>query len=106
MSQPSRASRSRHPVTWAVVTVLIVLPFVAMLWVPSYTRAAPKAGGFPFFYWYQLAWVPAVAVTSVLAYLLVLRTRRGRKPPSAGPPTHGTQAGPGPGTTSGTEPTS
>lgn len=74
MSQPRP---KRHPLTWAVVTVLIVVPFVALLWVPYYSKAAPKAGGFPFFYWYQLLWVPGVAVLSVLAYLLVARTRPG-----------------------------
>ena len=128
MSEPKPRPRARHPVTWAVVTVLIVAPFVGLLWVPFYASAAPKAGGFPFFYWYQLLWVPAVAVLSVLAYLLLGRTRRGgagyRQPaghgygqpppggwygqPPGAPPgsAGGTPPGRGTGTTSGTEATS
>jgi hypothetical protein len=110
MSELKPRPRSRHPVTWTVVTILLAAPFVALLWVPSYASTTPKAGGFPFFYWYQLVWVPGVAVLSVLAYLLVLRTRRGGTPPAAAPPAGGTHGGAGTGTgtgtTSGTEPTS
>jgi hypothetical protein len=34
----------------------------------------PKLGDFPFFYWYQLIWVPVVAILSWLCFLL-LRTK-------------------------------
>ena len=34
-----------------------MLPFIAMLWVPSYNSIEPAAWGIPFFYWYQFAWV-------------------------------------------------
>ncbi|MBL7236142.1 DUF3311 domain-containing protein [Novacetimonas hansenii] len=44
---------------------LLLLPFVGLLWVPLYNRTDPVLFGFPFFYWYQLAWVP---VTSVLIW--------------------------------------
>jgi hypothetical protein len=36
---------------------------------PFYARSTPKLGAFPFFYWYQLILVPAVAIVSWLAYL-------------------------------------
>jgi Protein of unknown function (DUF3311) len=42
--------------------------------VPIYARSTPKWGVFPFFYWYQLIWTPAIAILSWLVYLL-LRTR-------------------------------
>ena len=44
-------------------------------WVPIYARSAPKLGDFPFFYWFQLIWMPVVMVLCYLAYLL-LRTPR------------------------------
>lgn len=39
------------------VYLLLILPFAAMLWVPSYNRVEPELSGIPFFYWYQLAWI-------------------------------------------------
>jgi hypothetical protein len=37
--------------------ILLVLPFVATLWVPFFNFRNPEIFGFPFFYWYQLVWV-------------------------------------------------
>jgi threonine/homoserine/homoserine lactone efflux protein len=64
----------RNPATWVAVSILLIIAIVGTLWVPIYARSAPKWGDFPFFYWYQLIWVPGVAILSWLAYLL-LRTR-------------------------------
>ena len=36
----------------------LLVPFVGLLWVPFYNFAEPSLFGFPFFYWYQLTWVP------------------------------------------------
>lgn len=36
---------------------LLLLPYIAVLWLPSYNRVEPLAFGVPFFYWYQLLWV-------------------------------------------------
>ncbi|PYD71130.1 DUF3311 domain-containing protein [Komagataeibacter swingsii] len=46
--------------------ILLLLPFAGLLWVPLYNRHDPVLFGFPFFYWYQFAWVP---VTSVLIWI-------------------------------------
>ena len=50
-----------HPVSLrsgAVVwTWLLLIPFVALLWVPLYNRIEPAVWGVPFFYWYQFLWV-------------------------------------------------
>jgi hypothetical protein len=62
------------------------------LWVPLYNRSTPALGGFPFYYWYQLLWIPIVAVLSGTAYLLVRRIQRDR---AAGSP--GATPGPGEG---------
>lgn len=56
-----------------VMWILLLLPFVGLLWVPFYNFAEPSLFGFPFFYWYQLAWVP---ISSLLIWLVY----RGRKP--------------------------
>ena len=73
MTQP-RETRPRTA-RWTAVTVLLLLGVVGTLIVPVYARNGPKWGAFPFFYWYQLAWIPLVAVLSTIAYLLVRRTR-------------------------------
>lgn len=49
-------SRSR------AIQLLLLLPFVGLLWVPLYNRLEPTLFGFPFFYWYQLLWVPITVV--------------------------------------------
>ncbi|MEV4556063.1 DUF3311 domain-containing protein [Kitasatospora sp. NPDC049285] len=57
----------------------LLVPIVAMLWVPSYTKTAPELGGIPFFYWYQLLWVPVSAVFTGAAYLLIRRDEAARR---------------------------
>jgi hypothetical protein len=47
-------SRPPRGVAW---NLLLVLPFIALLWVPFYNTVEPAFGGVPFFYWYQFAWV-------------------------------------------------
>jgi len=41
-----------------------------LLWVPFYNFMEPTLFGFPFFYWYQLAWVP---ISSLLIWLVYRR---------------------------------
>jgi Protein of unknown function (DUF3311) len=53
-----------------LVTLLLLLPYLAMMWVPSYNRAAPEIAGIPFFYWYQLLWIPLGSLLLLVAYLL------------------------------------
>jgi membrane protein implicated in regulation of membrane protease activity len=65
---PPRAKRT-NPLAIAVATVLLLAAIGAAFWVPLYARTTPKLGAFPFFYWYQLILVPAVAIVSWLAYL-------------------------------------
>jgi hypothetical protein len=58
-SEHERPARSR---LW----YLLLLPsYVGLLWVPLYASADPELLGFPFFYWYQFAWIP---ITSLLTY--------------------------------------
>jgi hypothetical protein len=48
--------------------LLLVLPFIGLLYPPVYARHDPELFGFPFFYWYQLAWVPATALLTIIVY--------------------------------------
>jgi hypothetical protein len=45
------------------------------MWVPAYNGQAPELLGFPFFYWYQLLWVP---ITSLLIYIVYRRAHNDR----------------------------
>jgi len=62
---------------------------IATLWVPFYNHLTPTLGGFPFFYWYQLLWVPIVAILSAVAYLLSKVARRDSEPAGAQAPDPG-----------------
>ena len=52
--------------------LVLLIPFVALLWIPFYGTASPAFAGFPFFYWYQFLWVP---LTSLLIYLVYRRIK-------------------------------
>jgi len=89
MAQP--AIPDQRPVVRGVVTALLVIAVGGALVVPIYARSMPKLGAFPFFYWYQLVWVPVVAMLCWLCYIL-LRTNPA---PAAGPVNAGSvNAGP------------
>jgi uncharacterized membrane protein len=59
-----------------LIFLLLVMPYAAMLWVPSYNRAAPQIAGIPFFYWYQLLWIPLGSLLLWLAYRFERRSNR------------------------------
>ena len=58
--------RPVRPVAWA--RLLLLMPFVAMLWVPSYNSVEPMLAGIPFFYWYQLLWIVLGAADHRIVY--------------------------------------
>jgi hypothetical protein len=67
------------PVTRRVIAATcLIAPFVALLWVPTYAATEPRLAGAPFFYWYQLAWIPASTLLMAIAYRL---TRPHREDP-------------------------
>jgi hypothetical protein len=65
MAQHSPVHRTNRHWLW-----LLVIPWIAMIWVPSYNRVEPTLWGFPFFYWYQLAWVLISAVITGFVYFV------------------------------------
>ncbi len=91
----SRPTRT-HAGTWIVITIVLAAALIGTLWVPFYNHTSPTLGAFPFFYWYQLMWVPIVAILSGVAYLLSKLAQRGSPPPGAAggvPPATGTGQG-------------
>ncbi|HUO99032.1 MAG TPA: DUF3311 domain-containing protein [Rhizomicrobium sp.] len=50
--------------------VLLLLVPLVLLWVPFYNRAEPDLAGIPFFYWYQMAWVPVTVLVTFFVYRL------------------------------------
>ncbi|MEV8392133.1 MULTISPECIES: DUF3311 domain-containing protein [unclassified Streptomyces] len=62
-----------------IIALCLVAPFVALLWVGSYAKLEPTFIGIPFFYWYQMLWVPVSAVLTMAAYQLWKRDQRSRK---------------------------
>ena len=49
------------------VHLLLLVPFV-VLWVPLYNTVEPVLFGFPFFYWFQLAWIFASMIITAVVY--------------------------------------
>src|SRR5271168_3082304 len=50
---------------------LLILPACGLLFPAVYARQTPALFGFPFFYWYQFAWVFLTAAITGLVYFLV-----------------------------------
>lgn len=48
--------------------LLLILPFLGVLWVPLFNKAEPELIGIPFFFWYQFLWVFAGAAITALVY--------------------------------------
>ena len=49
---------------------LLLIPVLALIFPGIYNRETPALFGFPFFYWYQLAWVVLATVILGLVYKL------------------------------------
>jgi hypothetical protein len=66
-------SPGRTGLNWRPANLLLLIPLIGTLIPMFYNRVTPRLGGVPFFYWYQLVWIPiSVGIT-----LLVYRATRG-----------------------------
>lgn len=47
--------------------MLLLLPFIGLLYPPLYAFDEPRLFGMPFFYWYQFAWLfVSAAIVSIV----------------------------------------
>jgi len=53
--------------------MLLLLPYFGLCFPQIYNRAEPALLGFPFFYWYQFAWV---IICSAILGIVYFRTKR------------------------------
>jgi len=51
---PETKVQSKRSRWWLL---LLTLPYLGLCFPQMYARATPALWGFPFFYWYQFAWV-------------------------------------------------
>jgi hypothetical protein len=61
-SAPARRGR------WA--RILLIVPFVALLFPTLYAHADPRLAGIPFFIWYQFLWVIVGVIITGLVYVI------------------------------------
>ena len=59
-----------------LVHFFLIVPYVAILWVPFFNRIEPSIAGVPFFYWYQMLWIALGAL--VLLPVFVVEERGGK----------------------------
>ncbi len=50
--------------------LLLLIPFIVLLWPPFYNMNLPTFIGIPFFYWFQLLWIIITAILMAVVYFL------------------------------------
>jgi hypothetical protein len=74
---PTRAPARSGPyiITGILLTIAILVPLL----VPVYSVDEPRLAGMPFFYWYQMMWIPVTAGLVGISYWLVSKEDRRRR---------------------------
>jgi Protein of unknown function (DUF3311) len=57
-----------RPRNW--ILLLLVPPFIAVLYPPFYSGVNPTLGGVPYFIWYQFLWTIITSVLTIVVYLV------------------------------------
>jgi hypothetical protein len=66
VQMPNETAPTTHSRTlWKL---LLTLPYIGLCFPQMYARATPVLLGFPFFYWYQLAWVLLASAIIAIVY--------------------------------------
>ncbi len=75
MPEPTLASsQPRSTAAKVFIACALLLPYAGLCFPQIYARATPALLGFPFFYWYQFAWVVLTSILLLAVYRL-LKTR-------------------------------
>lgn len=84
----SRSAVAAHPITSAIIAILIIASIFFAVYVPLYASTTPKVGDFPFFYFFLLAYMPALGIVMWIVITLQRRLRPepgAERPAAAGP---------------------
>ncbi len=67
------------PLPYIISGVLLAAAIILPILVPLYAKAEPHLFGFPFFYWYQMLWVPICAILIGISYWLMTAEDKRRR---------------------------
>jgi membrane protein implicated in regulation of membrane protease activity len=73
-----------HPISSALIAILIAGSILCTLIVPIYASVTPRVGDWPFFYFYLLACIPFVVIALCVTVLLQRRLRGADETAEAG----------------------
>jgi len=66
---------ARRRANFSPWNLLLVVPLIGALVPAFFNKTDPTLGGMPFFYWYQLLWIPISVVLTIIVY----RATRGER---------------------------
>ena len=88
-SRPTRSGTSTRG-RWLLICLLLAPAVIVPLLVPLYDSEDPTLFGFPFYFWFQLALIPAAVILTGVAFALAKGADRMDRE------SHGTRRGEGP----------
>ena len=59
-----------EPTSRSWLLLLLLIPYIILLWPPFYNFEQPALIGIPFFYWFQLLMIIVTAILTAIVYLL------------------------------------
>ncbi|MCU6481223.1 hypothetical protein QO003_002943 [Arthrobacter silviterrae] len=68
-----------RPMPYVVSGILLAVAIIFPLAVPMYAHADPHLFSFPFFFWYQMLWVPICAILIGICYKLMTTEDKRRR---------------------------
>jgi hypothetical protein len=74
---PTRGPARSGP--YVITGILLTIAIVVPLFVPAYSVDEPRWAGMPFFYWYQMMWIPITSALVGVSYWLVIKEDRRRR---------------------------
>ncbi|MGO4807917.1 DUF3311 domain-containing protein [Arthrobacter sp. 2MCAF15] len=80
MSIPDVPTRGpARPSPYIITGILLAIAIVVPLLVPTYSFDEPRLAGMPFFYWYQMMWIPITSALVGVSYRLISKEDRRRR---------------------------